>query len=419
MRFDTVIVGGGLAGLSCGVALQRAGQRTAVVSAGQSALHFMSGGFELLARAEGREVLRPAEAVEHLPEGHPYRRLGPAFNRYVASAKRFLESVGICVRGGDDVNHYRLTPLGGLQPVWLSVSDLVEVATPDDYREKRIGVVNFEGFLDFPSTLLSDKLRAQGAKVEELIVDLPGLSGLRENETEFRAVHLARYFAEIPHLETLIAALRDWSASNEILILPAVFDEHVQGNALQRLRAGMHCRVGCVATLPPSVIGMRVAAALRRAYTEAGGVALNNSEAVRGEVNAHRVAWLQTTTLGSDYLVAENFVLAGGKFYSKGLQSCRDGIREGVFGCDVLYDSPRDAWSEETFFADQAFARYGVQVDDRFRALQGGVPLRNAYAIGSVLGGFDALAEGSGAGVALLTALRVADEISNGRGNGI
>ena len=46
MKFDTIIIGGGLAGLTAGISLQQAGIHTAIISSGQNALHFFSGIFE-------------------------------------------------------------------------------------------------------------------------------------------------------------------------------------------------------------------------------------------------------------------------------------------------------------------------------------------------------------------------------------
>ncbi len=48
MKFDVIVMGGGLSGLTAGIALAEAGKNVALVSAGQSTLHFGSGSLDLL-----------------------------------------------------------------------------------------------------------------------------------------------------------------------------------------------------------------------------------------------------------------------------------------------------------------------------------------------------------------------------------
>ncbi|MBI0543054.1 FAD-binding protein, partial [Dickeya dianthicola] len=82
MRYDVVIIGGGLAGLACGIRLQEQGKRCAVVSVGQSALTFASGALDLLATLpDGTAVDQPLTALEALAAQaphHPHTLMGKA-----------------------------------------------------------------------------------------------------------------------------------------------------------------------------------------------------------------------------------------------------------------------------------------------------------------------------------------------------
>ena len=85
-----------------------------------------------------------------------------------------------------------------------------------------------------------------------------------------------------------------------------------------------------------------------------------------------------------------------------------DGVREPVLGLDVDYLEERPQWYRKDMFEAQPYMSFGVSTDDGFHALKDGKPVENLYAVGSVLGGYYPMKEGSGAGVAILTALHVA-----------
>lgn len=100
MKFDTVIVGGGLAGLLCGIRLTKQGLRCAIITRGQSALHFSSGSLDLL-----DEAYRDA-----LPPEHPYNLTGrDTVDRLAHEAETLLAECGARLQGNARKNHHRVT----------------------------------------------------------------------------------------------------------------------------------------------------------------------------------------------------------------------------------------------------------------------------------------------------------------------
>lgn len=169
MKFDTVIIGGGLSGLVCGILLSKQGQRCVVISSGQSALHFSSGSFDLLnTLPDGTRVENPVEAVKDLicqaPE-HPYVKLGEEkFAELVGKVPGFLKAAGITVIGNGQKNNYRISPMGTLKPTWLTLTGLPVSEKGDSLPWKKVAIFNIVGFLDFYTQFIADEFRKAGTE---------------------------------------------------------------------------------------------------------------------------------------------------------------------------------------------------------------------------------------------------------------
>ncbi len=411
MKFDTIIIGGGLTGLVCAISLQKRGQRCAVISAGQSALHFSSGSFDLLnCLPDGQPVTDPVEAFEALAPEHPYHKLGGMFEEYAERAKELLSDCGIGVEGSPRRNHYRYTPMGSLKPTWLTFSEFGIVQSVDEVPEGKVLVTNFAGFLDFNTKFIADALAARGADCRIAILNVPGVDRLRKSPTEMRASNIARTLESEETFQDFVEVLKKTAVGYDTVILPAVFGLKSEGIVL-RLSAELPQKVQLLPTMPPSVPGIRTQMTLRRVFEQLGGVYILGDTVQAAVIEGTHVKTLYTANHVDFPFKADHVVLATGHFFSGGLVSDMDSVREPVFGCDVDFISDRSQWYGESPFADHRYFRFGVATGEDFRARRDGVPYDNLYAAGSVLSGADSRTEGSGAGVSMLTALRVADLI--------
>lgn len=419
IKFDTVIIGGGLAGLTCGIRLAKAGQRCAIVSSGQSALHFSSGSLDLLgALPDGTLVTNPMEGVKQLAEQapeHPYVKIGAErFAELATDAAELLAEAGEATVGEATKNHYRLTPMGGLKSTWLTFKGYVTSDKADALPWKSVALFNAEGFLDFYTQFLSDEMRKMGTECKCYTFNLPALEAIRQNPTEMRSANIARIFDNEATLNELAEIISRDIGDAEAVLLPAVLGVDCR-DGVTKLEKRLARKVAVIATLPPSVPGLQVQTLLRRYFQELGGVYLLGDTATGYKSEEDNITSIYTKNHGNIALKADNYVLATGSYFSQGLVATNGEVVEPLFGVDVAYDKVRSNWYERDMFSAQPYESFGMVTTSELQALRGGRRVNNLYVVGAGLAGFNGVKEGCGAGVSMLTAMSVADRILSKR----
>ena len=372
MRFDTVIVGGGLAGLIAGISLQKAGKSTAIVSTGQNALHFFSGCFESIQEA-------PQQVLD------------------------IFNEAGIRVHYKPGV---RLMPMGTFKESALSLDDVSLFPTPQ--FGKRVLIINFMGYHDFFSSFLAEGLEKQGMECRIRFLTLGELTQPELGPNEMRAVQIARKMDDV--WEKVVQEVRVLLKDEDTVILPQVFGLK-DASVPTRIRQGIPAQVVFAGTLPPSVPGIRTQMQLKKRYEVLGGTYLMGDRVTGAHVYQDVVQNVVTKQLDRHYLEADHFILASGSFFSKGLVSNPFKIYEPLFELDMDYSQDRNAWYNPTFANHQPYMGFGVKTDANLQPSRKGVPVKNLYVIGSILG--ETHPElGSGAGLAIRSALKVTELIT-------
>lgn len=375
MRFDTVIIGGGLSGLTAGISLQEAGRKVAIVSAGQNAMHFFSGNFE---------------------------DIGPARDRVAA----LFAAAGVRTNAMDGL---QLMPMGSFRPASLTLEDVT--VFPDEHAAEKALIVNFTGFHDFYGTFIAEALEKAGATCRIRFVRLPEMEHLRLSPSEMRSVNIARAMDE--HWEKVVGDIRILHKDEDLIILPQVFGLR-DAAVLDKIRTALPARVAFVGTMPPSVPGIRTQMLLKRRFEVLGGTFLMGDEVTSAALHEGVVSSITTRNLDTARIFADHFILSSGGYFSKGLVTTPTQVIEPLFGLDIAYPENRNDWYNADFFAHQPYMDFGVKTDAELHAIKDGQPIQNLFAIGSILGNTRKEDFGTAAGMAIRTAFAAADTIKEG-----
>ncbi len=409
MKFQTIIIGGGLSALIAGIKLSKAGRKVAIISSGQSTLHFSSGSFELLNSVNGNPVEYPLEAIKSLPTTHPYSKLSDDIHSLLNEVVPLMNEAGISLVGDAKANHYRLTPLGKVKPAWLTETGFISFPRADQFPFKKVALFNPVGFLDFYPQFLTLGLKNLGVEAKSYSLNSPLFEHMRKSTTEMRAPNIARSLTDevVAGLATEIkASLGD----AQVAILPAIFSSR-NFDALDAVRSQVKVPVYTVGTIPISVPGMSMQLQLRDYFTKLGGIYMLGDSVLGGEISNGTLKYVTTVNHEDEHFYADNFILASGSFLSHGLVSNIDKVFEPIFGLDVEENVVFKERADSDMYAPQSFMGYGVVTDSKFNVSIGGNTISNLYACGSVIGGCNPIEDGCGGGVAILTALKVASLI--------
>lgn len=148
---------------------------------------------------------------------------------------------------------------------------------------------------------------------------------------------------------------------------------------IELLKAGRRC---CIVSE-----GLSLNKTPKDEYIAAGGTFLAGDSVISGVWNGGTLLSVRTRNMEDTPLEADHFILASGKFFSRGLIATMEAVIEPVFGCDVEYEHDRDKWYDSDFYAVQPFERFGVKTTPEGRAFIGGKPAANLWAAGEILSG--------------------------------
>ncbi|AKH97994.1 glycerol-3-phosphate dehydrogenase subunit GlpB [Halanaeroarchaeum sulfurireducens] len=405
--WDVVVVGGGLAGRMAALAASDAGASVHVVSAAEGELRHGSAMVDVLgyAPASGEPIARPFEHLADLPPAHPYSLLGEGTIR---RAMAFLcDRLGDRYRGLDSDRNTLLSSQLGIPIPAFGYPTTVELGSLS--RQGDVLLVDVRPLPDFDAAIAARNLDRAGvpATVDAVSIDLTDvLAGdvSRLRVAQRLDVEMGQKPSERDLLPALHEALHDRSMGYDRVGLPAVLGIERAEWVRKMTAEPLESEVFEIPTGPQSVLGIRFDRKLDEALSRADVYQTQGPRVVDYRASDGHVSAIAIDREGAtEWIRGQHFVLATGGLVGGGLDQRDDELFDPVF--DVPVDGPAGAWTAADPFQTQPFARVGVQVDDGLRPLDAsGEPSHaNLRAVGDVLGGFDPVAEGSGAGIAAAT----------------
>ncbi len=427
-KYDVVVIGAGLGGLTVACQLAQANKKVLLVSSGAGTLLLASGCVDVLGfqPMDSREPIKnPLDKMAtFLTENpnHPYTFTGQ--ENMETGLNAFLQLVNrssLNYQGSVHRNWLLPSGIGAIHPTCLAPLSL---ANGDLSKGGTMLLVGFKELRDFYPMLVSQNLNEQklGVQADAVTIDAPAPIGGNMNVTP---IELARAFEKADFRREVVKAIKNSKVIKssgkgyDRFGFPSVLGLNRHAEVLADLEKQLGKTVFEISTLPPSVPGRRLFEGLRQTFLQlAKGRFLMGTKVVDGTIEKGRVTQIRIDTASElKTIKADHYVLATGGIFGGGLQTDLTGkIWEPIFGLPVVSNSDRHTWFADGFLEPQGqpVNQYGVKINAQMNPVdESNQPLsENLYLVGAIIANSDWTRGRAGEGVGLATAAAVIKQIS-------
>ncbi len=418
-RYDVVVIGGGLAGLSAAWRAVRSGLQTCLVTHGWGTLYWGSGCIDVFSvnhdytMQESRTPIDGLRKVRDETSDHPYSLLEETFCREVIEDfKSIFQDNGYRLRGSLDHQYTLPTSLGTLRktclaPVTMLAGDIHEMNKPSL-------IVGFENFHDFSSKLVAHNLIMNGIQTKWCNVDVSKFTSKSKtiSPTAITSTRLSYWMEKEDFRNFIIGELQHLLVNPEFretrsIGIPAVLGNKNAQNIHNEILQKLGIPVYEIPTLPPSVPGIRLAHILVEEIRKSGGIVHEGIQILSAQTEDHRVvAVCSESAAGKRSYTAREFILATGGMIGGGIQmGYQETPREVIFNLPVTIPEVESSLSKSTTHIRSPLFNVGIKTNAQLQPLSsnGEIFLDNVTCAGTVLHGGDYVIESSVEGVGLFT----------------
>lgn len=386
-EYDAVVIGGGISGMLASLYLSDRGFKTAMISKGDPVCCLSTGCVDVFT-GEGD----PLEKIAGLPDTHPYSLAGIDTAREALSLfQETMAQAGLPYEGDPGRNRKIITPIGTTKYTCLVPRTM---AGAEPAEGEHLHVVSFKGIKDFYPNYITNRIRNSAFSVFD--------AGIATT------IGIATRFEDRAFLDTFISWLQGLEIHHDKVAIPAVLGLSDPVSVMEKISSSINKPLFEIPTLPPSIPGLRLFRALKKALQEKGGhlywgKGVSSVECQGGRIEAVTLA----TTGRSSRVQGKAFILATGSFVSGGLYAAREAIRETVFNLPVFVPGERKDWFNKEFFdVGHAIEKAGIEIDETFRPKN--TDFENLFVCGSIIARSEVMKNQCGHGLAITTGIAAA-----------